>query len=271
MNTTSGNVAQFTTVDRALDSAWFIDFMDLANAIPEYADIRARLAANLAATQDSVLLDVGCGTGDDARELAAMLGQGGRVVGTDLSEVMVEEARRRSAGSDLPVEFQVADVRQLDFPDASFDGVRAKLVLMHCAGIDTAAAELIRVVRPGGRITVFDYDFDTTTIDHPDKAATREVVRCLSDGHPNNWSGRQLRRRFLNLDLSDVSVTPHTVMLPYSFFRMSVFGKLAAAQEEGALALSAAALEDWWKALTEAEENELFFTSLTGFLLGGTR
>jgi SAM-dependent methyltransferase len=52
------------------------------------------------------VLDVGCGSGDAARGLAALVGPGGRVVGVDRSETMIREARRRLAGRALPVAFQ---------------------------------------------------------------------------------------------------------------------------------------------------------------------
>lgn len=271
MSTRTGNVVQFTTVDQAPDSAWFIDFMDLANADPEYARIRRTLSDGLAPLSGQKILDVGCGTGDDARELAERVGPDGLVVGTDVSDAMVAEARRRAGGSRLPVEFKRDDVRDLAFPDATFDGVRAKLVLMHCADVPAAAREMLRVTRPGGRVAVFDYDFETTTVDHPDERITRQIVRCCADGHENRWSGRQLRRRFLDLGLRDLRVRAHTVIMPLSFFRTSVGGRLAAAQADGSLALTAEQLAGWWRTLAEAEARGRFFASLTGFAVTGTR
>jgi ubiquinone/menaquinone biosynthesis C-methylase UbiE len=271
MTTTTGNVVQFTTVDHAPDSAWFIAFMDMANADPEYARIRQTLADGLAPLSGQKILDVGCGTGDDALELAERVGPDGLVVGTDISDAMVAEARRRAGDSRLPIEFKRDDVRGLAFPDGTFDGVRAKLVLMHCADVQAAAQELLRVTRPGGRIAVFDYDFETTTVDHPDEWTTREIVRCCSDGHENRWSGRQLRRRFLDLGLRAVEVRAHTVIMPLSFFRTSVGGRLAAAQADGSLALTAEQLAAWWQTLEEADARGRFFASLTGFALTGTR
>ncbi|RKR90372.1 methyltransferase family protein [Micromonospora pisi] len=271
MTTSSVDVAQFTVVDGAPDSAWFINFMDVANALPEYAKIRRTLADGLGDLHGRNILDVGCGTGDDARELAEMVGPGGQVTGTDVSAAMVDEAQRRSAGSALPVTFRVDDVRNLAAADGTFDAVRAKLVLMHCADIDAAARELVRVTRSGGRIAVFDYDFDLTTVDHPDRDTTRELVRFCSDSHPNNWSGRQLARRFLDLGLRDITVVPHTVVMPLSFFQISVGNRLASAQADGSLGMSATELAAWWAPLHEAESQGRFFASLTGFAVSATR
>jgi ubiquinone/menaquinone biosynthesis C-methylase UbiE len=267
----TGNIGNFTTVDHAPDASWFIDFMDIANALPEYRGMKDDLAATLGDLNGKTVLEVGCGTGDDAREIAELVGPAGRVIATDLSETMVAEARRRSAGSGLPVEFRIADLSGLDFPDGSFDGARAKLVLMHCADIETALDELVRVIRPGGRIAVFDYDFDTTIVDHPDVAATREVLRCFSDGHRNNWSGRQLFHRMKARDLTEVTVSPHTVVMPFEFFRTLAAGRLRSAQEEGQLALTGEQLSDWWQPLLAAQERDRFFASFTGFVVGATK
>ena len=227
--TATGNIKNFTTVDGAPDASWFIDFMDAANAQPEYRDINADLAAALGDLAGKTVLEVGCGTGDDAREIAGLVGPTGKVVATDLSATMVDEARKRSVGSDLPIDFRIADLAGLDFPDGTFDGAWAKLVLMHTVDIETALDELVRVLRPGGRIAVYDIDFDTAIVDHPDVAATREVLRCYADGPRNNWSGRQLYRRMNKRNLTDITVSPTTVchdfrLLPHALGRPAEVG-----------------------------------------------
>jgi ubiquinone/menaquinone biosynthesis C-methylase UbiE len=197
MSTRAGHardLPEFAAVDRTADSSWFIRFMDAANAIPEYTTIRQRLGEALGNLSNAKVLDVGCGTGDDARQLAK-LAVGGRVIGVDVSAAMVEEARRRDDGREpLPVEYQLADMCTLPFADRSFDATRAKLVRLHCEDLDAADNELVRVTRPGGRIAIFDYDAETLAIDHPDRRTTRDVVRCWVDGYQHGWAGRQLRR-----------------------------------------------------------------------------
>jgi ubiquinone/menaquinone biosynthesis C-methylase UbiE len=269
--TATGNIKNFTTVDGAPDAAWFIDFMDRANAQPEYRDINADLAAALGDLAGKTVLEVGCGTGDDARELAGLVGPTGKVVATDLSETMIDEARRRSAGSDLPIDFRMADLAGLDFPDGTFDGAWAKLVLMHTVDIETALDELVRVLRPGGRIAVYDIDFDTTIVDHPDMATTREVLRCYADGPRNNWSGRQLVRRMNKRNLTDITVSPTTCVMAFNFFHTLLAGRLKSAQESGQLPLTDSQLNDWWQPLSDAHDEGHFFSAFTGFAVGATK
>lgn len=257
----TGSVGQFTTVDDTADASWFIRFADAANAVPEYGGIRSSLVRALGPLPGRAVLDVGCGTGDDSRELAAL---GARVVGADVSAAMLAEARRRGG----PVEFVREDVHALSFPDASFDGVRVKLVRQHSPDVDRADDELVRVLRPGGRLAVFDYDFETLALDHPDRAATRAVVRYWVDEHREGWSGRQLLRRFSSRGLTDISITPHTVRMPFAFFRASMEGTLDEAARSGAVSVAPAG---WWRPLEEAEAAGHFFAALTGYVLGATR
>lgn len=269
---TGENVGEFSQVDSSDRSAWFIGFMDYANALPEYRAMRRGLAAALGDMDGRSVLEIGSGTGDDARELAAIVGTEGRVVGTDVSAAMVEEARRRSVQHpSLPVEFAVEDMRALSFADGAFDATTAKLVRQHCDDLDSADDELMRVTRPGGRLAVFDYDFDTLTVDHPDRTRTREAVHCFCDGHRNGWNGRSLARRFQERGLKDAAITPYTVRMPFAFFQRSMEGRLAEAQQSGALPWTAEQLADWWRPLHEAEAAGRFFASITGFLLAGIR
>jgi SAM-dependent methyltransferase len=271
MTVTTGDVGAFSGVDRTPDAGWFIAFMDAANTVPGYRMARAALAQILGDLQGARVLDVGSGTGDDARELATRVGAHGQVVGIDLSEAMVAEARRRSAGTDLPTVFERADMTRLPYRDGSFDGVRAKLVRQHCHDLDAGDDELVRVLRPGGRVAVFDYDFETLTVDHPDREMTREIARCFADGHEHGWNGRRLRRDFAARGIKDVEITPHTVILPFRFFRQALEGQLERAQADGRLARSVDELGGWWEPLTSAAAAGDFFASLTGFVLGGTR
>jgi ubiquinone/menaquinone biosynthesis C-methylase UbiE len=90
------------------------------------------------------VLEVGCGTGDDARDIARFVGPTGHVTGLDYSEAMIEVARERSQASDLPVEFQLGDAQNLIFADSSFDRYRAEKMLMHVSDPKKAITEAVR-------------------------------------------------------------------------------------------------------------------------------
>jgi ubiquinone/menaquinone biosynthesis C-methylase UbiE len=96
------------------------------------------------------LLDVGCGAGYFAREMAA---RGARVTGVDLSPRMLEHARRAEAGAPLGIRYAEVDAESLDaaFAPASFDLVTSCLALQDVARPDAALRAMHAVLRPGGR------------------------------------------------------------------------------------------------------------------------
>jgi demethylmenaquinone methyltransferase / 2-methoxy-6-polyprenyl-1,4-benzoquinol methylase len=110
-------------------------------------------AADLAALGPGArALDVACGTGDLAVELARRVGPSGKVVGADFSEAMLERARRKSA----LVEWEWANALELPYPDGGFDAATVGFGARNFSDLDRGLAEMVRVVRPGGRVVVLE-------------------------------------------------------------------------------------------------------------------
>jgi SAM-dependent methyltransferase len=97
------------------------------------------------------VLDVATGSGNAAIATARL---GGRVVGVDYVPALLERARERAAADGLAVEFVEGDAEALPFPDASFDAVTSVFGAMFAPDQRRAAAELLRVSRPGGTIAL---------------------------------------------------------------------------------------------------------------------
>ena len=139
------------------------------------------------------LLDVGCGLGEAALSLAKDLGESGEVVGIDISESMLRIARSNARTVRCRVRFTVGDAGSLDEPDGSFDAARSERTLQWLADPAAAVREMVRVVRPGGRISLIDTDWSTLTIDVGDDAlaaVVRDAMRT-ERGRPSNV-GRRL-------------------------------------------------------------------------------
>jgi ubiquinone/menaquinone biosynthesis C-methylase UbiE len=115
------------------------------------------LGERLGLPADAEVLDVGCGVGDVARRMTAKFKL--KVTGIDILDFNLEEARKRSvaAGLEDRVKFQRGNYQKLDFPDQSFDGVYAMETLVHAADLGRALSEFRRVLRPGGRLVMFEY------------------------------------------------------------------------------------------------------------------
>lgn len=104
------------------------------------------------------VLDVGTGTGSTALAAARA---GGRVTGVDLTPELLAVARRRAHAAGLQVEWQEADALSLPCPDAAFDRVLSTFAVMFAPDPGRAAAELVRVCRPGGVIGVCSWTPDS--------------------------------------------------------------------------------------------------------------
>ena len=100
---------------------------------------------------ERVLID-GCGTGLDLE----LLPRDCRITAIDLTPAMVEKTRARAAALGLTIEARVMDAAALDFPDESFDCVLLHLVLAVVPDPHATAREAARVLRRGGRVSIFD-------------------------------------------------------------------------------------------------------------------
>src|SRR5438874_3526503 len=112
------------------------------------------VAANFAATRGLKVLEIGCGMGTDGAQFAKA---GADYTGIDLTEALIELARKRFALSHLNGEFRVSDAENLDFEDESFDLVYSHGVLHHTPDIEGAVREIHRVLKPGGRAIIMLY------------------------------------------------------------------------------------------------------------------
>lgn len=262
----------FQDVDRASDPAALVGYLDLASAQEKVRQYKRESFALLGARAGGRFLDVGCGTGEDALALAEIVGLGGWVVGVDRSETMIAEARRRAAGTALPLEYHVGDIYALAFPDGAFDGCRADRVFQHLAEPDRALAELVRVTRPGGRIVVFDPDWDTLIVDAPDRGLARRIRDFNCDRHADGWSARQMPRRLRGQGLTEIAIVPYPYVGTDRALAESLFSlpqAVAGAREAGVVSEDEAAA--WSRQLEEADRTGTFFCALTGFTVAGTK
>ena len=177
---------------------------------------RSRTVANSAAyladqlKSGQSVLDVGCGPGTITVDLAGQVAPG-PVTAIDASAAVLAEATALAAGQGVPnVEFAVADVYALPYPDDSFDIVHAHQVLQHLADPVAALREMGRVCRPGGLVAARDGDYAGMTW-FPDSpgltewlAVYRAVARSNS-GEPD--AGRRVLSWARQAGFTDITPT----------------------------------------------------------------
>jgi ubiquinone/menaquinone biosynthesis C-methylase UbiE len=132
---------------------------EAASAYPtlaeRFAPVRQELVRLLAPTAGESVLDLGTGPGEPAMTIAGAVGPTGSVVGVDLSEGMIDVAKKNARERQLTnVEFKVMDCSALDLPKGKFQGVVSSFGFQIFTDPAKAAREAHRVLGPGGRIAV---------------------------------------------------------------------------------------------------------------------
>lgn len=128
--------------------------------------LAAEFADAAAVSRGQTAVDVGCGPGALTRELVGRLGAAS-VAACDPSPSFVDDCRRRTPG----VRVEAGRAEQIPFDSGRFDHAMAQLVLHFVSEPDRAAAEMMRVVRPGGTVSACVWDF----------AEEMEMLRCFWD------------------------------------------------------------------------------------------
>ena len=219
------------------------------------------------------ILDVGCGTGEDAIAFARYMPRASKVVGIDRDLVMIAEAWRRVAGHTLPVEFKVADIHNLDFADNSFHGCRSDRVFQHLEDPARALSEMMRVLHPGGRIVISDPDWATLVIDGPDPKVTRKIVAFICDVQIRNSDmGRKLRSLFQRMKLKNIMASAGAVLIT----NFPLADQVWSLQKNAGEALSAGAITEqehteWMRAVSHTTESNNFLGACTGFIVSGVK
>ncbi|MGP3967797.1 methyltransferase domain-containing protein [Streptomyces sp. 6N223] len=183
-----------------------------ARRLADQADVLAGLLhAGTAYPDGSRVLEAGCGVGAQTTHLAAR-SPGARIVSVDHSEESLALARARVHAPG--VEWQRADLYELPFAGASFDHVFVCFVLEHLKEPAGVLAELRRVLRPGGSITVIEGDHGSAFF-HPDSPHARAAVDCLvrlqAAGGGDGLIGRRLGPLLAGAGFEEVAVEPRTV------------------------------------------------------------
>jgi ubiquinone/menaquinone biosynthesis C-methylase UbiE len=173
----------FQSLDRADDETLqrVVDRMELRGRDPRFVKMRAAYldAADLASANS--FLDLGCGTGLDARAAARRPEFRGIATGVDLSPGMIEAGKRFAAeeGVASRVDLRAGDAASVGLPDAAFDVVVASTLVSHVESPPDVIAEASRLLAPDGRLVIFDADFASLTFAYPDAAIERQMQDAL--------------------------------------------------------------------------------------------
>jgi SAM-dependent methyltransferase len=182
--------------------------LEVRGRTPSQIRLRRRFLRWLPVRARDRVLEVGCGTGVVARDLAGLVGRGGVVTAVDTSATLLTRARALSG--DVPggrIVFRHADGHRLPFRDGRFDAVLAITVMLHVEDPLHVVKEMVRVTRPGGRVGLQDQDFGLIGASHPDRRLTARILDGVAARiYPEPHSGRRLGALLRTAGLVDVRI-----------------------------------------------------------------
>jgi ubiquinone/menaquinone biosynthesis C-methylase UbiE len=261
----------FSDVDRSGSSSELIDYLDAARLAPSVISAKDWSFDRLDLQPGDSALDVGCGTGEDVVAMFQLVTPGGWSVGVDNSEVMVSQAVLRH-GCVPNVCFEVADAQDLPFTSASFVAIRCERTLQHLSEPTRAVGEMVRVLRPGGRMVLLEPDWGTLVLEGADPSLTDQIVARHVARHHQPRMGRRLRGHMTAHGLLVEEVGAQAVVYTDFSSAMRAFGLSHAAS----LAVAAGIVnqsegEEWVNDLWEADRSGGFLASVTGFRAFGRK
>jgi ubiquinone/menaquinone biosynthesis C-methylase UbiE len=249
--------------------------LDRAYSTPQIVDQRRRIRAVVGARRSEVGLDVGCGPGHLACELAKEVAPRGRIFAIDKSPESVDATKARAVKEELSdsVDVQVGDATALGFPDDTFDFVVAAQVYSFVPNVAQAIEEAARVLRKGGRLLVLESDWDMCIWKSRDPVFTCRMISARAETQfAHVYLPRDLHKLFraASLTVGDV----HTFSIVETRYDPSSYGVSAigitrdSALKHGVPAPDVAAWEQDLRSRTT--EGEWFFC-LDRFVFTGTK
>ena len=218
------------------------------------------------------VLDMGCGPGVDTIPLTEYVGETGRVIGIDSDPDMIKNADEfaRKMQVSERVKHRRADVAALPFEAGAFDACRAERLfqVLPVSACQPVFAEMLRVTKSGGWLVVADTDWATASIDFPDAALERKLIRFFGEQvRPNGYAGRQFLHIMTQCGLQDVEfqVFPNVQRQ----FTQSPFDEWLLREALSAQVVSRTEADVWKTTLTEREAAGAFYATVNMVIVAG--
>lgn len=188
---------------------------------PDMATLKQRAYSAMKLGAGSHVVDVGCGPAIDTLALANIVGITGSVLGIDGDPKAVEAANQAAveAGVGTFTKHVTSDAARLPVESGSADALFSERVLQHIAWNRCQAVvdEMLRVLKPGGRLVIVDTDWATLSIATENPPLERRIVAEHAMGFANPFSGRNLLAllRGAGSLTEDVTIEPVSIRITY--------------------------------------------------------
>ena len=263
------DLMNFNRIDETENPGEFIAFLDIASRNEGIMAMKRRTYELLDARDGMKILEVGCGTGDDARQIAELISPGGTLVAIDKSEALISEARRRSRRKNDSIDFVVGDATELDLETATFDACRIERTLIHIPEPTAAMNEMVRVLRRGGKLVAYEPDLEAYVIDSSYHELSRRLLGFWYGQLKCGWIARHLPALFKECGLVDINVEPRAMTYDFDLGGDWFYGTLERAAEAGVATVDE--VSDWFADLERARDDGTFFCANMGYIVSGRK
>jgi ubiquinone/menaquinone biosynthesis C-methylase UbiE len=264
---------RFSAVDAGTpeDQHASVAALDLLAQLPAIRRLKAWGVEALDPQPGMTAVDVGCGTGEDAQGLAVTVAPDGRAIGVDVSTAMISEARRRASAVGSPAQFETGAADDLPLGDSSVDVLRCERVLQHVPAPQACVAEMLRVLRPGGRVALIDTDWRSLTLWPGDPAVTSAIrdawaARCFTPA-----AGAQLGDLLGSTGFAEIRMTSEVLLFRSAEAVDRPPVTLMAANAVRTGFLSQAVVDDWLTQVRTASAAGGFLAMVTMIAACGRR
>jgi ubiquinone/menaquinone biosynthesis C-methylase UbiE len=237
---------------------------------PGYLGVVGRLLDSARLEPGEVILEVGCGTGVLDRWLARRTGGANRIVGMDINRFLLREAAAlaRQEGLDHLIEFREGNAEALPFPDNGFDVAMSSTVIQR-ANADRMLAEMVRVVKPGGRVAVVGHAHDmhrwvNLRLGPQLKSKVEAPGWADETGHPQGCDDATLYQRMRQAGLTQLQMFPQLA----TFDDRS---RLQTLQATILPTLQRGEVEEWRAAVAQAQAEGTYFMAMPFHCAVGTK
>jgi ubiquinone/menaquinone biosynthesis C-methylase UbiE len=225
---------------------------------------RSTVLETVNARTGEAVLEIGCGGGFYAREVAKMVGPSGRVCACDISDDQIASARERCAEFSW-VECETANALELPYGAGEFDAVYCVQILEYVSDVNDALSEIHRVLRPGGRVVNLATNWDSLVWHSEEPERMKRVLAAWDEHalHPNLPAG--LLARMADVGLNPLGQVAQPVLnTSYNENSFSYWlAKMISAFVAGHRAFKAGDAKSWLSEFDDLEGKGAYFFSST--------
>ena len=259
----------FSSLDSSKEADFLIESMDVMYSLESIRQIKQRAIAALNLQPGESVLEAGCGHGEDAAHMGQLVGDNGYVLAIDNSKRMLIEAMKRSHGKNI--EYRLDEVQAISCKDDFFSACHADRLLVGHPDFEAIFQELLRVLKPKGRISITDVDALSIVI-HPHNKTTEAILKELKSRFVNPSMGRMLLPLFHKNHLQDIQLFPEisTIRSYETLRKIFKFDDIIAqAIKNGKITPIEA--ENWQREIHEADQKNDFLYAIMFFTVVGSK